>query len=98
MTETRIALVRNEVDELLQKQRFLAAAESVDSNLAKGDKRQKAEHAVRRDLMIRIHREAVKAAHDDAKRIRERFGDELSGPFSDFLEKVDPADPSIILI
>ena len=96
MTETRIALVRGEVEDLLRRGLYLSAAETVDENLTKGDKRQKAEDAVRRDLFIRIHREAVKAEHGDAALIREHFGDELSGPLSDFLEKVDPDDPSII--
>ena len=96
MMQTRIALVRREVDELLQKERFLAAADSVDGNLSRGGASSAAEPAARRELLIAIHREAVKAGSEDAKSLRFRFGDELSGPFGDFLERVAPDDPSIV--
>ena len=90
MNETNIALVRHEVDNFLQRDRFMDAAEAVETNLSKSE-------PAFRELIIRIHREAVKAkADDDAERIRVTHGDLLTGPLSDFLEKVDPNDPSII--
>ena len=93
MPQTRIPLVRREVEELLMKKRFIDAADSVDVNLSKGGG---CEPAVRRELLIVIHRDAVRAGSEDAVSIRHRFGDELTGPLSDFLEKVAPDDPRVI--
>jgi len=97
MPHTRIALVTREVDDLLLRNKFIAAADSVDGNLSKSGEVRNPEPAARRELLIKIHREAMKAGSaEDARFIRLRFGDELSGPLGDFLEKVDPNDPSIV--
>jgi hypothetical protein len=98
MPQTRIPLVRREVEQLLLKNRIIEATEVVDVNLSKSGPSNGLEQAARRELFGKIFAAAARAERkDDVQFIRLHFGDELpTMPLRDVLPQVSPDDPSIV--